>query len=449
MGKTFLNEYRQKCVSDIQAAALLNSGDTLVYGAFLGRPVDFDRALAGRRDELRDVNIYWAGGMGPIESIMSDPGHDHFVGNVWFYGGADRMLSDQGMLFYAPLSIGDVQEAIAHPDFTVDLYVQQVSPMDEHGFFSFGLANIYSLEACLKAKRVILEVNHNMPRLFGGSEDSIHISMVDHIIEGSNSPLFELPPAKEPTEADKRMAELLLAEIPDRACLQLGIGALPNLLGELICEAGLKDLGIHTEMFTDSMRTMFEAGIATGRYKNIDRCKMALTFAIGTKETYEFMRENPLIASHCSRYTNDPYVIARNDRVIAINNALSVDLFGQVCAESSGTRHISGTGGQLEFVEGAQLSPGGKSFLCLSSTYADRAGNKHSRIVPVLDPGSAVTTPRASVDYIVTEYGLARFKGLPTWQRAEMLISLAHPDFREELEKQAQEMNIWRRSNRK
>jgi acyl-CoA hydrolase len=215
----------------------------------------------------------------------------------------------------------------------------------------------------------------------------------------------------------------------------------------MICQAGLQDLGIHTEMFTDSMKTMFEKGIATGRYKNIDRCKMVLTFAIGTRETYEFMRENPLIASHTSRYTNDPAVIARNDRVISINNALSVDLFGQVCAESSGPRHISGTGGQLEFVNGARFSRDGKSFLCLSSTYADKAGEAKSRIVPMLASGSAITTPRASVDYIVTEYGLARLKGLPSWKRAEVLIGLAHPDFREELEKQARQMNIWRRSN--
>ena len=445
---TYLDEYRSKLVSDFEAASLVKSRDTIVYGSFLARPVDFDRALTRRREELRDVNIYWAGGMTQTERVMSDPGQEHFVGNVWFYGAADRALADEGLVYFDPATMGEIQEVIAHPKFNLDIHVQQVSPMDEHGFFSFGLTNVYSLEACLKAQKVILEVNRNMPRLFGGAEDSIHISMVDHIIEGSNSPLFELPPAKPPTVEDQKIAELLLPEIPDRACLQLGIGTLPNLLGELICEAGLCDLGIHTEMFTDSMRTMFEAGIATGRYKSIDRCKMVLSFAIGTRDTYEFLRENPLIATYPCRYTNDPYIIGRNERVISINNALSVDLFGQVNAESSGPRHISGPGGQLEFVQGARLSPGGKSFLCLNSTYTDKAGNMQSRIVPMLAAGSAVTTPRASVDYIVTEYGMVRLKGLPTWGRAESLINLAHPDFREDLIKQAQEMRIWRRSNR-
>lgn len=445
---SYLNEYREKLVSDAQAASLVKSGDTVVYGSFLARPVDFDRALARRRDELRDVNIYWAGGMTPTESVMSDPGQEHFVGNVWFYGGADRYLGDKGLVYFTPMTMGEIQEAVANPEFNVDIHVQQVSPMDDHGFFSFGLTNVYSLEACLKARTVILEVNQNMPRLFGGAEDSIHISMVDHIIEGSNSPIFELPPAKNPTVEDQKIAELLLPEIPDRACLQLGIGALPNLLGELICKAGLRDLGIHTEMFTDSMRTMFEAGIATGRYKSIDRCKMVLSFAIGTRDTYDFLRENPLIATYPCRYTNDPYIISRNERVISINNALAVDLFGQINAESSGPRHISGPGGQLEFVQGARLSPGGKSFLCLNSTYTDKSGKMQSRIVPALAVGSAVTTPRASVDYIVTEFGMARLKGLPNWQRAESLINLAHPDFRPDLIKQAQQMNIWRRSNR-
>ncbi|MGI6513239.1 MAG: acetyl-CoA hydrolase/transferase family protein [Syntrophomonadales bacterium] len=355
---TYLDEYRSKLVSDFEAASLVKSRDTIVYGSFLARPVDFDRALTRRREELRDVNIYWAGGMTPTESVMSDPGQEHFVGNVWFYGAADRALADEGLVYFDPATMGEIQEVIAHPKFNLDIHVQQVSPMDEHGFFSFGLTNVYSLEACLKAQKVILEVNRNMPRLFGGAEDSIHISMVDHIIEGSNSPLFELPPAKPPTVEDQKIAELLLPEIPDRACLQLGIGTLPNLLGELICEAGLCDLGIHTEMFTDSMRTMFEAGIATGRYKSIDRCKMVLSFAIGTRDTYEFLRENPLIATYPCRYTNDPYIIGRNERVISINNALSVDLFGQVNAESSGPPPHFGSGGAVGICAGSKAFTG-------------------------------------------------------------------------------------------
>jgi len=350
--------------------------------------------------------------------------------------------------FNVPLIFGKLKELISVDDFPFDIHVQQVSPLDEHGYFSFSLANVYSLESCLKARKVILEVNQNLPRVPGGSEDSIHISMVDYIVEGGNQPLFELPPAKAPTQVDLKMARLLLEEIPDRACLQLGIGSLPNLLGELLCESDLRDLGIHTEMFTDSMKTLFETGKVTGRYKTTDRCKMALSFALGTKPTYEFMHNNPLMANHCGRYTNNPRIIALNNNFVSINNVVAVDLFSQVCSESSGPRQVSGTGGQMDFVTGAWHSKGGKSFLCLTSTYTDKQGRVRSRIVPMLTTGSIVTTLRTSVDYIVTEYGKARMKGKTTWQRAELLIDLAHPDFRDELVSQAGEMRIWRKSNK-
>ncbi|MGE5379467.1 MAG: acetyl-CoA hydrolase/transferase family protein [Methylocystaceae bacterium] len=440
--------YSEKIVTAVQAAGKVKSGDTLVYGSFLGRPIDFDQALAARKEEINDVNIYYSGGMTPMETAVVDPTHEHFTLNSWFFGAADRRLHEKDQLFYAPLHFSQLQDIIANDEFPIDMHVQQVSPMDEHGYFSFSLANVYSLESCLKARIVVLEVNENLPRVPGGSEDSIHISMVDYVIDGCTHPLFELPPAKAPTEVDLKMAQLLLEEIPDRACLQLGIGSLPNLLGELLCASDLRDLGIHTEMFTDSMKTMFETGKVTGRYKTTDRCKMALSFALGTKPMYEFMHNNPLMANHCGRWTNNPQVIAMNDRFISINNVVAVDLTSQVCSESSGPRQVSGTGGQMDFVTGAWYSKGGKSFLCLSSTYTDKYGKEHSRIVPTLAAGSVVTTVRTSVDYIVTEYGKARMKGKPTWKRAELLIELAHPDFRDELIRQAEDLRIWRRSNK-
>lgn len=447
--KTYYSEYQQKLITADQAARLIQPGAYILYGSFLARPNDFDNHLAQRVNELADIDIFYAAGLlPPLQTAISDPSHTIFTCNSCYFTAVDRKMYDQGLLFYTPANFSQANEMFTLPYYPPYTCVIQVAPMDEHGFFSFGVSNTYCYEGALQAATVIVEVNQNIPRMPGGSEDGLHISMVDYIIEGSNSPVFELPPSPEPTEADMRMAELILEEIPDHACLQLGVGTLPNILGNLLCDTDLADLGIHSEMFCDSMVDLFEAGKITGRYKTIDRGKIVATFCLGTKKSYEFVDGNPLIASHPCNYTNDARVISRNDNVMSINNAIEIDLFSQVCAESSGIRQISGTGGQLDFVEGAWYSKGGKSFLCLTSTFTDKKGTVHSRIVPTLKTGSIVTTPRTLVDYVVTEYGMAQMKGQPTWSRAEKLINLAHPDFRDDLIRQAQEMKIWRRTNK-
>ncbi len=237
-------------------------------------------------------------------------------------------------------------------------------------------------------------------------------------------------------------------EIEDGSCLQLGIGGLPNVIGAKIADSDLKDLGIHTEMLVDSCVDMYNAGRITGRKKTIDTHKMAYTFAMGTDKLYAFLDNNPMCASYPVSYTNDPRIIGMNAKVIAINNALEVDLFSQVCSESVGTRHISGTGGQLDFIFGAFASRGGKGLICLASTYTDKEGNLQSRIKPTITPGSIVTVPRSITHYVVTEYGIVQLKGKSTWQRADALISIAHPDFRDDLIKFAEEMNIWTRTNK-
>ncbi len=449
MKRSYYEEYKQKLITPEKAAGLIKPVDYILYGSFLSRPVDFDNCLAQRIHELTEINIFYGAGLlPPLQTAMCDPEHRVFTCNSCYFSAVDRKMHDKGLLYYTPANFSQANEMFTLPTYPPYTCVVQVAPMDEHGFFSFGVGNTYCFEGAMQAATVIVEVNQNLPRMLGGSEDGLHISMVDHIIEGSNPPIFELPPSPEPSEADKRMAELILEEIPDRACLQLGVGTLPNVLGELLCDTDLTHLGIHSEMFCDSMVDLFEAGKITGRYKATDRGKIVATFCLGTKKSYDFVDDNPLIASHPCSYTNDPRVIGRNDNVISINNAIEIDLFGQVCSESSGTRQISGTGGQLDFVEGAWYSNGGKSFLCLTSTYTDRNGTVHSRIVPTLKTGSIVTTPRTLVDYVVTEYGKVQLKGQPTWSRAEKLISVAHPDFRDDLIRQAQEMKIWRRTNK-
>jgi acyl-CoA hydrolase len=441
--------YNNKLISAKEAAGIVKSGDSILYGVFLGRPVDFDRELAGRIDELSDVQITQCAGL-PSDSptTCNDPDHKHFTCNSWFFDTGNRRMGDKNLMFYNPVAFSQLQTIIGSDLFNYDIYVQQVSTMDRFGFFSFGPTNVNSLESCLGAKTLILEVNQNIPRVPGGSEDSIHISMADYVIEGNNTPLTVLPAGKAPSEAEKKMAALIMNEIPDRACIQLGIGGLPNTLGELLCDSDLKDLGIHTEMFVDSMVKMFNSGLVTGRYKTTDRLKMAFTFALGSKEMYDFMENNSVMASHCGRYTNNPEIVGLNDNLRSINNTLMVDLFGQACSESAGPRQISGTGGQVDFVMSAFKSNGGKSFLCLSSTYRDKEGNLKSRLMPMLPEGSIVTTPRTFVDYIVTENGIARLKGKSSWERAELLVGLAHEDFKDGLVSAAEKMKIWRRTNK-
>jgi acyl-CoA hydrolase len=319
--------------------------------------------------------------------------------------------------------------------------------MDAQGYFNFGLANSLTSTAITKAKKVVVEVNESIPLCLGGNQESVHISRVDHIVEGRNAPLLQARSAT-PSSIDVQIARLIINEIEDGACLQLGIGGLPNVIGSLIAESDIKGLGIHTEMLVDSMVDLYNTGKVPGGSKAIDRFKMVYTFAMGTNKLYEFLHNNPACASYPVDYTNDPRIIERNDKVVAINNAVEVDLFSQVCSESAGTRQISGTGGQLDFIYGAFNSDRGKGIIGLSSTFTDKAGEVQSRIVPTLSPGSIVTVPRSIVQYVATEYGIVQLKGKSTWERAEALIGIAHPMFRDKLIEQAHQMHIWCDGNR-
>ena len=373
---------------------------------------------------------------------------EHFTWNSWHMSGIERKLIARGCSFYAPIRYSELPRYYRESATPTDVAMFQVAPMDAHGYFNFGPSASHLGAMCQKAKHIIVEVNENMPRCLGGTEVGVHISDVTYIVEGQNPPIGELGAGGPATDVDKKVAELIVDQIPNGACLQLGIGGMPNAVGSLIAESDLKDLGVNTEMYVDAFVDISRAGKITGAHKSIDRYRQTYAFGAGTKKMYDFMDENPELMSAPVEYTNDINTIAALDNFISINNCVDIDIFGQISSESSGTKQISGAGGQLDFVLGAYLSKGGKSFMCCSSTFTDKQGVMHSRIRPTLVEGSIVTDTRANSHYLVTEYGMVNVKGLSSWQKAEAIISIAHPDFRDELIKEAEKMKIWRRSNK-
>ena len=441
--------YQEKLVTAEQAASVVKSGDWVDYGWTAITPVAIDRALAKRMPELTDVHVRGGILMWVPEIFKIDNPGEHFAWNSWHLGGIERKAASAGFAYYAPIRYSELPRYYREVKDRNAVAYFQVSPMDEHGYFNFGLSASHLAAVCETSDVIVVEVNENVPRCLGGTENSVHISEVDMIVEGDNPDMAELASGGPATDVDKAVAKLIVNEIPNGACLQLGIGGMPNAVGSLIAESDLTDLGVHTEMYVDAFVDIAKAGKITGAKKNIDRFRQTYAFAAGTKKLYDYLNDNPECMSAAVSYTNDIRQIAALDNFISINNIVDIDLFGQANAESAGTRNISGAGGQLDFVLGAYLSKGGKSFICCSSTFTSKDGIMHSRIRPTLAPGSIVTDTRANVHYFVTEYGMVNLKGLPTWQKCESLISVAHPDFRDELIKEAEKMNIWRRSNKK
>ena len=439
--------YQQKLTTAEEAVKVVKSGDWVDYGWCTNHPIALDKALAARKDELRDVKVRGGVTMWMPEIAKADDAGEHFTWNSWHCSGIDRKIMTKGMGFFSPMRYSELPR-FYRENLSVDVAMLQVTPMDSHGNFSFALAASHLADMLEKAKVIILEVNKNMPWVYGLTGCEINIKDVDYVVEGDNPEVAQLGGGGEPTAVDKAVAELIVPQIPNGACLQLGIGGMPNTIGAMIAQSDLKDLGVHTEMYVDGFVDMAMAGKLTGKNKALDKGRQVYAFAAGSKKLYDYVDRNPDVMAAPVDYTNDVRVLAQLDNFISINNAIDLDLFGQVNAESAGLKHISGTGGQLDFVMGAYLSKGGKSFICLSSTVTGKDGTVKSRIVPTLTPGSICTDPRSCVHYIVTEYGMVNLKGLSTWERAEALISIAHPDFREQLIQDAEKMHIWRRSNK-
>lgn len=441
--------YNSKRVTADAAAELIRSGDWVDYAAFLCAPKAIDAALAKRVDQLTDVKIRSLAypGTPAVASIDETTRTSRFSYNSWHFSGGERKLHDKGKCHFIPFIY---HEGPSHyrNNIDVDVCILRTGAMDKFGFLNYGAANSCTRSAIEKARLVIVEINENIPRCLGGFHESIHISEVDYIVESDNAPIFVLP---NPVinETDRIIAEQIVSEIRDGACIQLGIGGMPNTVGKLIAASDLKNLGVHTEMLADAYLDMYMAGKISNLNKATDPGKIAYTFAFGSKALYDFIDNNPCCASYPVDYTNNLQRISSNPGVISINNALEVDLYGQVSSESVGKRHITGTGGQFDFAYGAYHSQGGKSFICLNSTATDKTGKLVSRIRPLFDSGTIVTLPRTITQYIVTEYGMVNLKGKTTWERAEALISIAHPAFRAELIKEAEAMGIWTKEKKR
>lgn len=449
MSNTVLEQYKNKLITAEAAAKLVKSGDWVQYGEFVQQPLDIDKALAERKDELEDVKIRLVTMTFMPEVCKVDPTRDAFCMNDWHFSGVSRKLQEANLCNYISLTYHEGPEHYRRGYDPVDICFQPVTAMDKNGFFNISTSNSISSAVWDVAKTKVVYVNSSAPWCCGGNREIIHVSDVDYIVESQTNPPLVQVPGVPPSDVDKKIAELILAEMHDGDCIQLGIGGMPNAVGAMIAQSDLKDLGAHTEMLVDSFVDMYDAGKLTGKKKQLDKGKMAYTFAMGTNKLYDFLDHNPVAASYPVEYTNNPFVIGQIDNMVCVNNAIEVDLFGQVASEASVGRNISGTGGQFDFIFGSYKSKGGRGYVALTSTVKGKDGELQSRIVPGLLPGTIVTVPRSMAFYIVTEYGMYNQKGQTTWERAEGLINIAHPQFRDELIKEAEKFKIWRKSNKK
>lgn len=415
--------YQSKLVSAETAAQAIPSNSRMVLGHAASTPIDVLKAMTDAKENYKNVEIVHMLCLGEGKYLAEDM-KGHFRHNALFVGGNSRKAIERNQADYTPCFFNEVPGLFKEGRLPIDVALIQVSRPDEKGMCSFGLSSDYTKPAAECAKVVIAEVNEQMPRV--GGDNFIHVSDIDYIVE-TNNPLYEIPLPRI-GDVEKAIGENCSKLIEDGSTLQLGIGAIPDAV--LMFLKDKKDLGIHTEMFSDGILELVEAGVVNGSKKSLHPGKMISTFLMGSKALYDFVDNNPLVELHPVDYVNHPAVIMQNDNIVSINSCIQVDLMGQVVSETIGLKQFSGVGGQVDYVRGASMAKGGKSIIAIPST-ASRG--KVSRIVPFIDEGSAVTTTRNDVHYIVTEFGVAELKGKTLRQRAEALIQVAHPDFREEL----------------
>jgi len=431
-------EYQRKLISAESAAGLVQSGMRIFLGISANMAHIVDKHLARRKDELRDVNVQTSLDTCEHEFLKADPEGKVFKWHSGFFLHSVRnQVAARGCGVYWAQS-WHLAPGVIREQSQKDISFIVTAPMDAHGYFNFGLS-VTELQAfCEVSKKIVVVVKEDMPVVCGGQEEAVHISKVDHIVEDREFKTFCLPavPVK---EEDRMIAHNIVSAglIGDGTTLQIGIGGLPNSVLDALVDAGVHHLGIHSEMLTDKMYDLIEAGVVDNTRKKVDRYKSTFSFCLGSRRLYDFLDRNPMFASYPVDYVNNPLIIAQQPRMFSLNTTMQVDLMGQVASEQVGgdrPRQISGTGGQLDFVMGTMLSHdrAGVSVLALYSQYKGR-----SRIVPILEKGTNVTVPRSLVDYVATEWGLVRSRGLSINERAQALIRIAHPDHRETLMRQA------------
>jgi len=426
--------YRQKLRTLPEAVGMLQSYQTLGLSMAASEPVGLLTELGKQRERLHDVHVWICLPLRNYDFILDPSMTGHFFVENWFYGAGDRKVHAQGRTSYIP---NNLHQAASHKLHAaggrVNVFWGTATPPDSRGYLSLSLSLVIEKQLLEAADLVILEINENLPWTLGDTH--VHLSEVDYVVE-HHVPLFQLP-ATPPTEAEQAIGGYIADLIEDGSTLQLGIGGIPNAIAPFLTNR--RDLGIHTEMFTDGMVDLYEAGVITNRRKTLWKGKMVGSFALGSQKLYDFVHNNLGVEFQQGRVTNDPYVIAKNHKMISINTALQVDIFGQVCSQSIGYRHFSGTGGQLDTHRGAQLSAGGRGIIALRSTAKD---GTVSTIAPILSEGAEVTIPSQDVDTVVTEYGVAELKGRSVRDRAEALIRIAHPDFRDWLRTEIERLGI-------
>jgi 4-hydroxybutyrate CoA-transferase len=438
-------EYKRKTATAETAVKAIKSGNRVVIGHAYGQPQHLVKAMVANKDAYEDVEIVHMVSLSPAP-YCSQEMQKHFIHNSFFVGVNSRQAVNEGRAKYTPCFFHELPRLFTNGVLPVDVTMCQLSPPDDEGYCSFGISVDYTKPAAEASKIIIAQINEQMPRTQGDA--FIHISKLDYIVE-HNEPLLELGREKTGTtgvEKEQYVAKITAemdigrycAElIEDGACLQLGIGAIPDAVLPFLEDK--KDLGIHTEMFADGVVDLVEKGVVTCARKTLHPGKMVANFLMGTRKLYDFVHNNPMVEMHPVDYTNDPYIIGQNDKMVSINSCLQVDLLGQVASDTVGPLQFSGVGGQVDFVRGAARSRDGKSILAFPST---AGGGKYSRIVPRLDPGAAVTTSRCDVHYIVTEYGVANLRGKSVRERAKQLVAIAHPNFHEQLKIELDKMRI-------
>jgi acetyl-CoA hydrolase len=425
--------YRQRVTTADRAVADIRSGDRVWVHPGCNTPTRLIEAMVARAPELTNVEV--AHILTLAEAPYAAPGMEgHFRHRALFMGANVREAVNAGRADFVPIHLHEVPTLISRGLMPVDVALIHISPPDEHGFCSYGVGVDATKAAVESARTAIALVNQQMPRTLGDS--FVHVSKLGHVVE-VDEPVLELPMASEVSEVARSIGRNVASLIPDGATLQMGIGEIPDAV--LIFLQDKKHLGVHTEMFSDGLVALFEAGVVTNERKTLHRGKIVTSFVIGTRKAFSFVDNNPFMEFHPNEYVNDPFIVAQNDSMVAINSALSVDLTGQVCADSIGTSMYSGFGGQLDFIRGAARSKGGIPIIALPST---AKGGTLSRITDTLLPGSGVVTTRADVHYVVTEHGIANLYGRSLRERARQLIDIAHPDFREPLERAAHERKL-------